>query len=342
MDFCVGPNFAFWGSAKRVFFFNTTCQWTSWKIYKNSNTSWCSTPSTSHTHRIVRIFRNTQKSIKKTTSESRALRSIEWSYYFVIVWRYGAGYYTYLYSSVFSSQLWNKCFKNDPLNREAGQKYVEKILQFGGVRDPKKMMFDMLGEGLDIDGFVQELKNNVFKIHNSNLSEWIVKILVVISKKLTSWDHNFKKKLPPIEWNNSFIWFEENRLKWHVIVKNRYDCSKFSPMKTSEIDSLTRKLKELHSIQTCNFSSFFNICVSLLICSSFDIFLAILGIFFRLTSSWVFQFSVCVSHFRQWASVEIVFKKIWVIFVNLFYWFWCWSILPFLVLMVSLQWQNKK
>jgi Zn-dependent oligopeptidase len=57
------------------------------------------------------------------------------------------------------------------LNREAGQKYVEKILQFGGVRDPKKMMFDMLGEGLDIDGFVQELKNNVFKIHNSNLSE---------------------------------------------------------------------------------------------------------------------------------------------------------------------------
>jgi Zn-dependent oligopeptidase len=67
--------------------------------------------------------------------------------------------------------LWNKCFKKDPFNREAGQQYVEKILQFGGVRDPKKMMFDMLGEGLDVDGFVQELKNNVFRIHNSKLSE---------------------------------------------------------------------------------------------------------------------------------------------------------------------------
>jgi intermediate peptidase len=79
---------------------------------------------------------------------------------------YGAGYYTYLYSSVFSSQLWQKCFKKDPLNREVGQRYVETVLQYGGAKDPKKMMLDMLGEGLDIDGFVAQLKNHVSQLHN--------------------------------------------------------------------------------------------------------------------------------------------------------------------------------
>jgi hypothetical protein len=41
----------------------------------------------------------------------------------------------------------------------------------------------MLGEGLDVDGFVQELKNNVFRIHNSKLSEWIEEILGMTLKR---------------------------------------------------------------------------------------------------------------------------------------------------------------
>jgi len=62
--------------------------------------------------------------------------------------------------------LWQKCFKKDPLNREVGQRYVETVLQYGGAKDPKKMMLDMLGEGLDIDGFVAQLKNHVSQLHN--------------------------------------------------------------------------------------------------------------------------------------------------------------------------------
>jgi Zn-dependent oligopeptidase len=62
--------------------------------------------------------------------------------------------------------LWHKFFKNDPLNREVGQRHIDKVLQYGGSKDAKKIMIDMLDEPLTIDSFIEDIKEFVFQIQN--------------------------------------------------------------------------------------------------------------------------------------------------------------------------------
>jgi len=70
---------------------------------------------------------------------------------------YGAGYYSYLFCRVFSSNLWHKCFKHDPLNREMGERYRREILQYGGAKDPNDMMKAFLGEEPSLDPYLLTL-----------------------------------------------------------------------------------------------------------------------------------------------------------------------------------------
>ena len=48
---------------------------------------------------------------------------------------YDAGYYGYMYSLVFASDMYATVFKKDPLDPERGRLYREKILKVGGSRD---------------------------------------------------------------------------------------------------------------------------------------------------------------------------------------------------------------
>ena len=48
---------------------------------------------------------------------------------------YDAGYYGYMYSLVFASDMYATVFKKDPLDPERGRLYREKILRVGGSRD---------------------------------------------------------------------------------------------------------------------------------------------------------------------------------------------------------------
>ncbi len=57
---------------------------------------------------------------------------------------YGAGYYTYVYSSVFARAIWNKCFAKNPFNREEGMMYRNEFLYHGGCRDPLDMFSTLL------------------------------------------------------------------------------------------------------------------------------------------------------------------------------------------------------
>ncbi len=76
---------------------------------------------------------------------------------------YGAGYYSYLYASIFSSDLWHKCFDNGSaaLSRSAGDKYRNEILVHGGSKDPNDMLKNMLGREPKPDSFFQSLSMSV-------------------------------------------------------------------------------------------------------------------------------------------------------------------------------------
>ena len=72
---------------------------------------------------------------------------------------YGSGYYSYLYSKTFSGTIWQKCFVNDPLDKFHASRYAEKILYYGGSKDPLLMLNDLLGSEPSPLEFIKSIKN---------------------------------------------------------------------------------------------------------------------------------------------------------------------------------------
>ena len=65
-------------------------------------------------------------------------------------------YANYLVSRAIASKLWKECFKKDPFNREAGERY-RKILSLGGNKNTEKMYEKMLGEKICIKNLIETL-----------------------------------------------------------------------------------------------------------------------------------------------------------------------------------------
>ncbi|KAJ1962158.1 Mitochondrial intermediate peptidase, partial [Dispira parvispora] len=57
---------------------------------------------------------------------------------------YGGGYYAYLFDRVLASRVWETKFAADPLSREAGEAYRDKLLRWGGGRNPWQCIGDIL------------------------------------------------------------------------------------------------------------------------------------------------------------------------------------------------------
>ena len=74
---------------------------------------------------------------------------------------YGAGYYSYLYASIFSADLWATCFHGgkQAFSRKAGNRYWNEILIHGGSRDPNLMLNNMLGREPRVASFFNDLKS---------------------------------------------------------------------------------------------------------------------------------------------------------------------------------------
>lgn len=65
--------------------------------------------------------------------------SDQWSTWlgkFPHLFSYGAVYYSYLLDRAIAEKVYNGLFEKDPWSRDAGQKYRESILEWGGTRDP--------------------------------------------------------------------------------------------------------------------------------------------------------------------------------------------------------------
>nr|AEX07902.1 MIP protein [Volvariella volvacea]AFB35534.1 mitochondrial intermediate peptidase [Volvariella volvacea] len=58
---------------------------------------------------------------------------------------YGATYYSYLFDRAIASRVWQDVFSGDPLNRKWGDRFRSEVLQYGGGRDPWRMISALLG-----------------------------------------------------------------------------------------------------------------------------------------------------------------------------------------------------
>ncbi|KAK6354911.1 Mitochondrial intermediate peptidase [Orbilia brochopaga] len=68
-----------------------------------------------------------------------------WQGYFSHLFGYGGLYYSYMLDKAIADRVWREVFAADPLSREAGERYRDKVLQWGGGRDPWKCLGLLLG-----------------------------------------------------------------------------------------------------------------------------------------------------------------------------------------------------
>merc|ERR1712000_147003 len=70
---------------------------------------------------------------------------------------YDAGYYSYLWSEVFSLDMFHSCFKENPMNGEQGRRYRKTVLERGGAVDEMEFLTEFLGRPPSTEPFYREL-----------------------------------------------------------------------------------------------------------------------------------------------------------------------------------------
>lgn len=70
---------------------------------------------------------------------------------------YDAGYYGYLSSQVYSTDMFYTIFKSDPMNPKEGRRYRHMVLEKGGSQDEMKTLTDFLGRAPSTDAFYKDL-----------------------------------------------------------------------------------------------------------------------------------------------------------------------------------------
>jgi mitochondrial intermediate peptidase len=79
---------------------------------------------------------------------------------FTHLFSYGASYYSYLFDRAIASKIWKEVFEMDPLSREAGEKYIQEVLKWGGGRDGWECVAGILGRD-DLRGGGDEAMEHV-------------------------------------------------------------------------------------------------------------------------------------------------------------------------------------
>ena len=74
-----------------------------------------------------------------------------------IISGYDAGYYGYLYSQVYSTDMFQTVFAKDPMDKEAGRRYRRLVLEKGGSREAMVSLKDFLGREPNAEAFYKEL-----------------------------------------------------------------------------------------------------------------------------------------------------------------------------------------
>ncbi|EEB05979.1 intermediate peptidase Oct1 [Schizosaccharomyces japonicus yFS275] len=69
-----------------------------------------------------------------------------WQVQFGHLYGYSGTYYSYLFDSILANKVWSKLFAKRPLNREAGEKFLNAVLRWGGSRQPWLCLADALDD----------------------------------------------------------------------------------------------------------------------------------------------------------------------------------------------------
>lgn len=70
---------------------------------------------------------------------------------------YDAGYYGYLSSQVYSTDMFYTVFKSDPMDPAAGRRYRYTVLEKGGSRDEMQSLTEFLGREPKTDAFYKDM-----------------------------------------------------------------------------------------------------------------------------------------------------------------------------------------
>ncbi|OAP59905.1 hypothetical protein AYL99_04907 [Fonsecaea erecta] len=70
---------------------------------------------------------------------------------------YDAGYYGYLSSQVYSTDMFYSVFKQNPMDPKEGRRYRHTVLEKGGSQDEMKTLIEFLGREPKTDAFYEEL-----------------------------------------------------------------------------------------------------------------------------------------------------------------------------------------
>ena len=70
---------------------------------------------------------------------------------------YDAGYYGYLWSQVFSTDMFYEAFKKAPMSASEGRRYRKTVLERGGSKDEMELLIEFLGREPNSKAFLGEL-----------------------------------------------------------------------------------------------------------------------------------------------------------------------------------------
>jgi len=77
-----------------------------------------------------------------------AVPGTAWQTQFGHLYGYGATYYSYLFDRAIAGKMWSTLFNHTPegsISRQGGEVFKEKVLKWGGGKDPWAMVGDVIG-----------------------------------------------------------------------------------------------------------------------------------------------------------------------------------------------------
>ncbi|TVU08606.1 hypothetical protein EJB05_42015 [Eragrostis curvula] len=91
---------------------------------------------------------STVADLKRKHTSGKYVEGTNWHARFTHLINYGAGYYTYLYARCFASTIWQQICQEDPLSRSTGSAIRDKLLRYGGSKDPSTLLKDFAGDAI--------------------------------------------------------------------------------------------------------------------------------------------------------------------------------------------------
>lgn len=123
---------------------------------------------------IKQFFNDLQKEIMKLPLITETCFPASFAH---LVGGYDAGYYGYLMSETYATDMFATVFKKDPLSSTGGMKYRKQILEPGATQDAMVLLKNFLGREPTLDAFLEKsgLENPSKKITSTGVSLFIHK-----------------------------------------------------------------------------------------------------------------------------------------------------------------------